>query len=186
LLTILPLTLPAFGVQMGDETESQIEIKTEEVRDCFDYQGSTLAGTVKASITSKQSADSPSTQYEDLWFHGWGAIGCRRYSEQLSCDGKSATIRLCPNERSSQAQIQASSNAALRILLDLYAQGTTVTYILVPDDQFAISLANELRRVGISETAPAIPDQMVECGLTIVVKAEESGKLYTLCQGTMN
>lgn len=182
LLVSVPLMFPALGIQLEQSSDEIVEIKTEDASDLFDYKGSTLGGTVKATVYCRNLANSPDVKYEELWFHGWGAIGCRRFAELSVDQNRPISIRLSPGKSSSETQIQACGNAVLRVLLDLYAQGTSVSYIVVPDDQFVLTLTNELRRAGLNPLDSAVPDQMTECGLTVVLKAESSGRLYTLYQ----
>lgn len=175
--------LPGLGQQVGSDGESSLVIKTEDVKEIFDYQESRLNSLVKASVYISDASLSGGKHYEDIWFHGFGAIGQSRLSSLDVAEGLPVTLQVQPKGFASYAQAQGAAKACLRLYLELYVRGASVSKVLVPDDQFAGSMINELRQAGFYLQTSTTPDELVSAPVVLVLKSEQSGTLFTLIQG---
>lgn len=188
LILIMPVFLlvssryPALGFKLFDQSEAVVELKVKAAKNLFDYKGTTLGEPVKASIffTDKEGGKG---HYEDLWFTGATAIGLNRFSELSVPSGSSVAIAIGFEDAGSAAQVQAAANASLRILLDLYVAGHSVSRLEVADDDTARALISSLGQTGFVESAAVLPDEMVESSLSLSVKSRSSSRLYSLNYG---
>ncbi len=173
---------PVLCLEFADSKEAVIRVETEEAEGWFDYIGSGLSEAVKVNVVSKHSEEAAPEKYETLWYHEGCSIGCNRYRDLSFEDSNSIKIQVVPSKAEKLTHVQAASNASLRILLDLYVSGHSISRIVVPDDRFATAAIAEMNRAGLYEIQDHEPEEMLNCPILITLESEQSRKLYTLCQ----
>lgn len=173
---------PVLCLEFADSNESVIRIETVDADGLFDYAGSGLSEAVKVNVASKYSEEAAPVKYETLWYHDGSGIGCNRYTDLDLEDSNSIKIHVIASKADKTSHVQAATNASLRILLDLYVSGHSISRIVVPDDRFASGAIAEMNRAGLYQIQDAEPDEMHNYPMLITLESEQSGKLYTLCQ----
>ncbi|HNB16804.1 MAG TPA: hypothetical protein PLC15_15575 [Candidatus Obscuribacter sp.] len=188
LILIMPLFLlvssmyPALGFKLFDQSETVVDLKVKAAKNLFDYKGTVLGEPVKASVFFTDK-DGGKGHYQDLWFTGATAIGLNRFSVLSVPSGSSVAIAIALEDAGSATQVQAAANASLRILLDLYVEGHSVSRLEVADDDTARALISSLGQAGFVESAAVLPDELVETSLSLSVKSRSSNRLYSLNYG---
>ncbi len=190
LFLVMPLFLlvafvhPALGFKLFNQSEAVLDLKVAAAKHLFDYKGTALVSPVKASVFYGDN-ESGKGHYEDLWFSGETAIGLNRYSALSVPQGTSVTIAVALEDAASLAQVQAGANASLRLLLDLYVAGHSLSRLEVADDETAQALLRCLEQAGFGQCTSVLPDEMLESSLSITVKSLSSNRLYSLNYGVV-
>lgn len=131
-------TLPAGRAQevSRPQCEDLIYVRAQEQKGFLDFPGSPFKSMVKVTITYRSVKDDTMGDerlYEDLWYQGQNPLGCRRYRD----------FDLRPKDRvfvyltaSSPAELSASANALVRILLDANLNRDAIVGVAVPAESF--------------------------------------------------
>lgn len=160
-----------------------IEAQMQELKGYVIYAGSTVRPIIKASITYKNT-DAPSgskpVKYEDLYFKGYEAIGCRRYHTLDLESGDGVAIRIkSKSQNVTLEQSSAAANAIVRLLLDSYLNGNSVVAVLLPRSSFERVVQN-LQRANFYSAPPSSPDEPVDTAIILHLISEPPGSSQTM------
>jgi len=175
------LQKPCKGQGLGRNYEYVFLIETEQVKNEFEYKDSLIGPVIKARVSyyKPNDEDAAPIQYEDLWFHGWQSLGCRRLNK---LDIGSGQIAIEARHRSGFGSLQeaeAAAKAILRVFVDLYANKQAVSTIIVPDESFGYIL-NQMPRAGFNPGPEAQPDVPVYSPIVIPIRTASSSQKQVL------
>jgi hypothetical protein len=160
-----------------------VDIKTETVEHYFDYSGSLLGPAVRAAVSYQATGADQTNKYEDLWYHNWNCIGCRRHGELKMHPGQQVAIRVAHKGSATNAEREASANAIIRILLDCYANSNMVAIVYVPDDSL-IPIASAMQRASFRMAEEAAPDEPVYAQIQLELRSNSGAKQILHYGGT--
>src|SRR5262249_9751811 len=136
----------------------------------FEYPGSLIGPVVAARVSyhKPNRDDIPPVVLEDLWYHDWQALGCRRYQEFTLGNNAQVAIEVKQVLNPSPSQSAAAANAAIRIFLEVFSQRNSVAVLIVPDEQMA-EIGSYMRKAGFHMGPEPPPEQPVVCSLVIPI-----------------
>jgi hypothetical protein len=117
-------------------------LKITKLKNYLNYKGSSLSPVGNISVTYDyhpiNGSDTEKQQrviakYEDLWYHDYTPIGCRRFTDMPVQPAGFGCIRLLPTEDAAEFP-GALANAAIRLLLDINLHGCACNTIIVPKE----------------------------------------------------
>ncbi len=168
----ISVNLPCAGFgTLGRTYDFIISINTEKDPSLFEYPGSLIGPVVRTSVSYvKPNQDEvPPVRYEDLWYHNWQALGLRRYNTLDLGNSAQVAVEIKHREEAgSSAQNAAAANAALRIVLDVFARKNSVACIIVPDADIQ-EIGTCMATAGFTMGPEPPPEQPVSCILMIPI-----------------
>src|SRR5437762_117031 len=121
LLMALIVSHPAYAQGQLREYDCEIIITTEPMKEFLRYQGSSMHPMIRAAVSYKDMDKNAVTQYEELWYRGCEAMGCKRLHRFQVQAGDGVAIRVKhKNNSADNSECCAASNAIVRLLLDAY------------------------------------------------------------------
>jgi hypothetical protein len=114
--------------------DALIYVKSQEVKDYLDYPGSPLKPIVKVTVSLQNAQDGVLGEqllYEDLWYRGPNAIGCRRYRD-FELPPK-ALIYIYLNA-SSPIEMGGAANTLVRLLVEALLNRDALSGVEVSPD----------------------------------------------------
>jgi hypothetical protein len=123
---------------IGSNSFWTILISTEKLKSYNDVQ-LTLKPVVKAKVAYRSLKDDRSTAYEDLWYgteEQGLCLGAKRYHALAIPSRDYVTIRLQGGEDLSATQVNAATDAIVRIILDAQLNDDWIESVIVPDALF--------------------------------------------------
>ncbi|MBX9695426.1 MAG: hypothetical protein K2Z81_23780 [Cyanobacteria bacterium] len=170
----LSFNLPCLGFgKLGHTFDYVLEIETKKDPSQFEYPGSLIGPIVRTSVSyvKPDNDEFAPVRYEDLWYHEWQALGCRRYHELDLGTSAQIAIEIKHQPESSQPQNAAAANAALRVMLDVFAGRNSVACLIVPDDDMK-SIGLYMEKAGFRMGNEPPPEQPIACSLLIPVQSK--------------
>lgn len=156
-----------------------INVQTEELKDFFKFEGSHLTPIYVARVNVERVNSKTATgprQYEILWYRGKDAIGCKRFNELRISQSAEIAIKIAhKSNHATDSEVAAAADAALRIMLDLYADFNAPEAIIVPSasiDRFQ----RHLEKFGFSPGGLAKPGEPIETSIVLTLVPTESGE----------
>lgn len=135
-----------------------IQMEAQEVTDFVHFRNPDSKLLVKVGITYRKSTDATDkvTKYEDLWYKQTGSrsfepISAKMYNPLVLRVGDQTVLRLTRKSQRgllgqstdlTDAEVSAGTNSMVRVLLDAFLKGYTVTALIVPANSFPKVLQN--------------------------------------------
>lgn len=160
-----------------------VEIRTEELKEHLSYAGCTLKPLFKAEVSYQKtgpSGDGKPTMYEDLFFRGCEAVGCRRHHPFDIHAGDGIALRVKSKAPTPATQEScAAANAICRLLLDSYLNSNSVVSVFVPYPMFS-TLVQDLNRQNFYAASEASPDVPVYSSIVVHLRSDPPGLTQTM------
>lgn len=153
-------------------------LKTSRLDQLTNYRASRLkplgqvAVSYKAHSRSNKDQVLASTPYEDLWYHDYTPIGCRRYRQMPpECTGFGA-IRVLPSNDAAEFP-GAIANAVIRLLIDMNVHGCACQNVIIPRDIFG-SVFSAFSHFGFYEVTSR-PETVIPGRITLTLLSDPPG-----------
>jgi hypothetical protein len=136
---------------LGTEFKWSMVLYLPDVKDCLNYQGTTLHPLTKVSVRFDQYPSIgkvESKPYEEFWYHKKAVLGMRRRNQVRLAAGSGGAIILCPRKEAESSDCSSAiTDALVRVLVDVQFQGAATNLVVVPDADFQ-AIAGALERYG--------------------------------------
>jgi hypothetical protein len=167
ILATVAFALNATCMNLSRTYDYTVDIKTETVEHYFDYSGSLLGPAVRAAVSYQATGSDQTDKYEDLWYHNWNCIGCRRHGELKMHPGQQVAIRVAHKGSATNAEREASANAI----------------VYVPDDSL-MPIASAMQKASFRMAEEAAPDEPVYAQIQLELRANSGAKQIMHYGGT--
>jgi|AGTN01.2.fsa_nt_gi hypothetical protein len=173
LLACFVCQLPCIGLPgLGRTHDYVVLIETEPEPAMFEFPGCRIGPVVKASISYYQPdrPDLARIEYEKLYYHDWQPIGCRRLKDLEFPHGGNVGIEVRHKRGfATKAELGASADAILRMFIDLFAERTAASAIIVPDDSMD-GICEEMNRWKFYAGDQAKPEVPIICPIILPIE----------------
>lgn len=189
LLASLILVLCGLTAASADDSEPEPEpttlydfvaiLKISRLDRMTDYRGSRLkplglvAVSYKAHPRANRDLTLATTPYEDLWYHDYTPIGCRRYRQMPEeCTGFGAIQVLSTSDAGNFPG--AIANAIIRLLIDMNVHGCACQNVIIPKDIFG-SVYSSFSHFGFYEITSR-PETVIPGRITLTLISDPPGE----------
>ena len=169
-ISLVVIGLPSSGAVWQDGFDYIFVVETEHLKDEFEYNGSRIGPVVKVNVSYYKPGQTKPTRYENLWYHGWQVLGCKRFTP-LALGNSQVAIEMRHKERrNNKAENAAGANAMLRVFLEVLMSKSSVSTFIVPDLDFG-AIENEMGQASFYGGNPPEPDKPTNCCLAMPLRS---------------